>query len=287
MRILLVENDDDVIDVLQEACSEAASEIEVVVARSQEAALHALGATRFALAIFDLQIPTADGALDEDVVHGMHVFHESTRLLPGTPRIVWSGRATNSEYEQIFDAKTHGDPYGLDASTSMLEFFNKDDLRSCARRVIAIAEHVAALASIRVSTEPSPIVISDDEKAVLRQYARRVRGRLIRVEEMRGGLSDARAFRARIFTDEGQLVSRVLAKVGPTETTQDEVSRFRRYVTSVLDGASFAPLAGEVTEGAGPLGGLFYGLLEEFGTSAFGLLSSDDATAACLTWGVQ
>jgi CheY-like chemotaxis protein len=280
MRVLLVENDADVIEVLEDAARSAPHEIEVFVARSKSAGLHLLESLRVELAIFDLQIPTADGALDEDVAHGMAVFRASGRLLPGTPRIVWSGRATNREYEQIIEAKTQGDPYGLDEPSPMLEFFNKDDLRSCARRVTAIAAHREAIADIRISPEQHPVKLSGDEMAVLRLHARRVGGNLVRIAEIGGGLSGARAFRSRVLTAEGQLVSRVLAKVGPTETTRDERSRFRKYVTSVLDGGNFASFAGEVTEGAGPVGGLFYGLLEEFETTVFGLVATDDAAAA-------
>jgi CheY-like chemotaxis protein len=280
MKVILVENDDDVIDILEETAKQSPREIEILVARSQDSAIEILTSTRAQLAIFDLQIPTTDGALDEDVLHGMHVFHESTRLLPGTPRIVWSGRATGREYEQIIAAKTEGDPYGLDEQTPMLEFFNKDDLRACAKRVVAIAGHMHALSNIRVSPEPAPLTLSDDERLVLQQYARRVGGTLVRVSEVGGGLSDARAFRSRVYAADGRMLSRVLAKVGPVALPQDEHARFRRFVTGVLDGANFAPLAGQVEHGAGPLGGLFYGLLEEFESSLFGLVGIGETGSA-------
>ena len=89
MRVLLVEDDLDTIDIM---CQELqAPDLDLIVARSRDSADKALMGSYFDLVICDLNIPTTDGVLDGTVEHGLAVLTNIQSFAPGTPIIGFSG----------------------------------------------------------------------------------------------------------------------------------------------------------------------------------------------------
>lgn len=90
MRVLLVEDDEEMIHVFDHQLAPLG--IDVVAARSKAAAEALLGG-EYRLAVCDLQIPSHEGLLDADVAHGVSVLERLRSHRPDMPVLVFSGHS--------------------------------------------------------------------------------------------------------------------------------------------------------------------------------------------------
>lgn len=87
-RVLIIEDDDRVIDVFVDYLLPLG--VEVAVAKSRADAEAAV-AGDYRIAVCDLQIPSVDGRLDADALHGLAVLAQIRGSRPDVPVIVFSG----------------------------------------------------------------------------------------------------------------------------------------------------------------------------------------------------
>ena len=281
MRILLVENSPNDAGILTGAC-EQLQNVSVDHAQSLESATQLIEAnhTQYDLAIFDLQIPTSDHALDEHVDHGLAAFVELGRIAPGTIRFVWSGKATAEAWEQILNEQNQADPLGVNEQESMVRFFTKEKFRACIQCLTEISESMAALDSIQWSWGVDHQEVGQMTRRVVDIFARRQKGVIVRAGALGDGLSDASVFRLQVKAEDGATTALVVGKVGDVADIRGELSRFSRHVAAVLSPGAYAPLSDEVLVGADGLGGAFYSLVDAEAKSLFEIVAQDPELAA-------
>ncbi|MGK2957876.1 MAG: response regulator [Acidimicrobiales bacterium] len=271
MRLLLIEDDLDTIDVLKQQLQSAG--VELSVAESRDGAVLHLEAGFFDLVICDLNIPTADGILDGSVDHGMAVLSHVRSVCPGTPVIGFSAYgATPGLLNRLLGMSRQEDFLGVGTEQPVLNFLDKIALDECVAETLRVNSEITSLASIEISTGFHPVDLSGEHRRVLQIYARRRGGRMIKAAALGGGLSDARVLRVRIEGEHGEHVASLVAKLGRIENIDDERNRYLQEVAGSLRIGACPGLVGVVRAGAGALGGLFYELAGEFPESLFDVL---------------
>lgn len=80
MRLLIVEDEEDVILDLSGRLGDLRPAIDIAVARSRSSAMEILETDEFDFIVCDLKLPPNDGGLDTDEAHGLAV-HSSARAL--------------------------------------------------------------------------------------------------------------------------------------------------------------------------------------------------------------
>jgi CheY-like chemotaxis protein len=281
MKILLVENSPSDAEILLTAC-QALDNVQIDLAESLESAntLIERSHAEYDLAIFDLQIPSTNQALDEHVDHGLAAFVRLGKLAPGTIRFVWTGKATNEAWEQIFVEQDKADPLGTNEQEVMVKFFTKEKFRACIACLTEIAESMDVLDGIRWSWGMEQQVIDPMTKRVINIFARRQRGVLVHAGALGDGLSGSSVLRLQVTDEQGAPTASVVGKVGDVQEVKDELSRYSQYVAPSLKIGAYAPLSDRVLVGADGLGGAFFKLVDPEAKSLFEIADADPALAA-------
>jgi CheY-like chemotaxis protein len=284
VRVLVVEDDQDFLATILEALRGEVPGIELLTARSRDSALLQLPAGPFDLVICDLKIPTQDGALDEDLQHGLAVHGRCREVAPGTPVLVLTAFGTLA-IDQLAALLTDSPRevfVGKGRAVSMTDFVQKGKFGDFVAKVSAFAKQIAQLEDVEIVTEPPALVLSFGAKRTLRIMASRKGGRQVRVTELGGGLSSAQILRVRVSNEEGVTTALAVAKLGRLKTLESEQVRYERHVLPLLQPGSFAARLDEVRVGAGDAGGLFYSLADEFDRCIFDVLAADPQAGAAL-----
>jgi hypothetical protein len=281
MRLLLVENSPSDAGIMVAACGQLGN-VDLDVAESLQAANDLIERRHgeYDLAIFDLQIPTTDQALDEHVDHGLSAFVRLGRLAPGTIRFVWSGKATDEAWEQIVDEQNKADPLGANEQESMVRFFKKEKFRDCITCLTEISDAMSVLDAMQWSWGLDPQPIASMTRRVIDIFARRQNGVIIHACALGDGLSDASVFRLEIKAESGATTASVVGKVANVDAVRDELARYSRHVAAALNPGTYASLSDEVLVGADGLGGAFYSLVDPNARSLFEIASEDPERAA-------
>lgn len=276
MRLLLVEDDLDMVRLVTDELEQSDPPIDVTTARSRSSAETSLRSSTFDLILCDLKIPVEDGGLDAEVVHGLSVFGEMQRSAAGTPILFFSAYELSVEVtRRLLRQATHDDPFGSGESRQMLDFVPKDAINECLDQVRAVAREISTLNQIEIDPGETPVTLSDDTKRVLRLFARRQAGRVVRVNALAGGLSSGSVLRLRVRDASGALVGSVVAKSDQLARIRDEKSAFESFVSPVLPNGSYTPLAPPVLSGAGNVGALFYTPVPEGDRRLFDLVRDE------------
>lgn len=167
-------------------------------ARSRDSAIALLRGQSFDLVILDLKIPTADGSLDADENHGLAVHSSVHEHNLGTPVVIFSAFGSLRLLKKLLAEAEPNDVFGNGVARAMTLFKEKTDLAECLDDIRAVAEECATLAGIEISVGTVPICLSDNERRVLRIFARLNGGKNVRVAALGGGLSGARSFRIEV-----------------------------------------------------------------------------------------
>ena len=272
MRLLLVENDVDMIDELCRALCSAVPELTVCVAASRDAALELIGGEDFDLVVCDLRIPSQDGALDEDVHHGLAVEQRMRQALPGVPVIILSAYLDVELLRSMAREGTdQADAFGS-GPRQMLTFVPKTDLPEFLDEVSSVAEQLRILEDIEVVSEDVSPALSSYESRVLKIFARRKGGAIVRVSLLGGGLSGSRVLRVLLQDETSDNRALAVAKIADRERVDDERRRFQAHVAPLLPVGSFVPEMEFVQAGASRCAGLFYSLASGYEMSAFDVL---------------
>jgi len=280
MRVLVVEDDQNYLATVVEALLEAVVGVEIVTARSRESAFIHLATAPFDLVICDLKLPTQDGALDEDVQHGLAVHGRCRETAPGTPLLILTAFGTLDLIPPLLTDSPREDFFGNGRPVAITDFVQKGKFDDFVAKAGHFGRQLAQLQDIEVVIEPPARDAPDAAKRILRILARRNRGRQVRVREFSGGLSSAETVRVQILDGNGATTVLAVGKLGKLDTLESEKSRYQQYVAPLLQPGSFAPRLDEVRAGAGDSGGLFYSLADDFDRSLFEVLASDPRAGA-------
>lgn len=284
MRVLLVEDDQNFLSTIMEALREEVAGIQLVTARSRDTALTELVHGPFDLVICDLKIPTQDGALDEDIQHGLAVHGRAREIAPGTPVLILTafGSLALDYLASLLTDSPREVFAGHEPPVSMTDFVQKGKFREFMHKVSTFARQIRQLEDVEVVGEPVDLKLSASTKRTLRIMASRNGGRQVLVKELGGGLSSAQVFRVKVSDANGMTTAMAVGKLGKLSLLALEEARYQRHVLPLLQPASFAPRLDQVRAGAGDAGGLFYSLADEFGRSLFDVLAADPGDAAAI-----
>jgi DNA-binding NarL/FixJ family response regulator len=279
MKVLIVEDDPSTLEALQQEL-ETIPAVTVKIARSSGAALQLLQTDFFDLVINDLKLPTTDGALDADVAHGLAVHAYVQEHSEGTPVLVFSGFGTLQLATDLYEKSTKCDVWGSGAEVHLTRYLHKDQMRECLKIVTDVADQLAAVESIEISTGVASLRLTPSQRRILQLFGRLTSGANIQVRPLGGGLSDTSVFRITVEDKKGAPSSYAVAKIAAIRVLADEHSRYQRFVAPVMVPGSFAPVIRFCNAGAWNYGGLFYSLASAHDQALFDILSVNAQRAA-------
>lgn len=268
MKVLIVEDNLAMIEALSEHLGKLLGAVQVAFARSRASAIVQLDSA-FDVVVLDLKIPTEDGRLDEEVEHGLYVFEEIQRKLPGTPIFVFTAFGTEEIYRDRILPKAHVlDVWGSGETLPIISGISKNNLPDLLRRILQIKAIVDATDEIEVNSRKH---LQPQERRVLCIFGRKHHASLVDVVSLSGGLSGVNVLRVQVRDQQG--VNRLIAvgKIGPHAETAKEFAAYSSEVIRLPNGA-YSVYIDQVTNGAGYASGIFYRLLEGYDRDFLDLL---------------
>ena len=194
MKLLIVEDDEDNVAFFQAELDKTPT-IRTTFARSRDGALALIGTENFELVILDLRIPTTDGNLDSEYLHGLAVHSFVRESAPGTPVFIFSAYGTLGLVSELLEKNEHHDIWGSGEPQAMTLFKEKSDFGECLGFIQRTEQQLAILSNIEISSGAESLDLDHNKKKVLRIFARLNRGANIKVNRLGGGLSPAQTFR--------------------------------------------------------------------------------------------
>ena len=278
MRILIIEDDNDVATGLKEQLNGAEPSIDIVVAKSRASGIEALRSDEFDFIICDLRLPTHDGGVDIAEAHGLFVHSESRTVCPGTPCLFFTGYATSPAIlEQLSSGGTH-DILGTGESYGMARLLTKDRFLDCVERIESLNTELSTLDAIEIDVSGSKTGLDYVEERALRLLARPLGGVSIEATPL-GGQSGAQALRTSVKDIQGRTVASFFAKVGSRNKMQEELQNYHQYVSPLLGMGNYPALVREIEAGIGKREALFYQLADGYTKSLFDILKVSERSA--------
>lgn len=280
MRILIIEDEQDVTDSLIESISSMGVAVDAAISTALDEAMDAVvGVDHYDLIIADLKIPSTAGALDASTSYGRDVYATARKERPGTPIWVFSGYADDDFLDMIIDEAYQGDPFGTGQMEAMIRRFRKIKLHQLVQDLAEVGPHVESLNDIELSTGGTNIDLTDEESRLIRLVARRSDGTTARLREISEGLSSSRTLHLQVIDAHGAQVAETIVKIGLRPDLEDEAKRYETYVPMALRATYFAPVGAVVTDGAGRSIALAYTVAVAEPESLGQLLSEEEASA--------
>jgi len=276
MRLLLVEDEDDVVQAVM-----AAVTADVVVAASRDEAYDVLDKDRsFDLIVCDLMIPPFAGAgLAKSTEHGFAVHERCRTTVPSIPIRFYSGKATLDNMTDVLSANEQVDLFGEGSRRPMIYVHQKNRPM---KFVDEVAEMSAALTALDAALEVSVAgPISDMAKRAVGIIGRRAGATRAEVRtpgSAAAGLSGAETLGVLYHDDADALRGRYFLKVADHQRIASELHSFQTYVPTLLtDG--FTPLSEVLMHGLRDRASISYTLADGFDRSLMQLAAQDSSLA--------
>lgn len=277
MRVLVVEDDLDYLSDLRTALG-GIEGLDLQVVRSRDSAHQILENEAYDIIICDLRLPTEDGGLDKEVEHGISVVSKARSVLPGSLVLVHSGYADRKLTRKLINRAPREDLIGTNEQQPLIDVIHKGDLTDCVERVGDYKCQIEELETITIGTGLADIELGDFEARPLRIFARRHGGRVVRLQNINGGLSPSKVLRLRLVGAGGGTRALAVTKVASIDVIKHEEQQYNDFVTPLLRNGAYAVLMDAVRAGAGRQGALFYRVSED-SSSLFSVLDSDPERA--------
>lgn len=284
MRILIVEDDESFLGQLEPSLQPITG-LTWRIARSRDAAREALRTEFFDLIVLDLNLPTADRAMDIAIAHGEAVFGAAQEFSPGTPVLFLTGSSAEPIYETILASKEKIDLFGDGVPIDTIQLFRKAKVLDFISAINSLAKRLDATDRVELIRQGVDLGLSAEDSRVLRVMGRKFSGSGVRLAPADGGLSASRVLRFTVVDDQGHERLRGIAKLGITPTVEDEVHRSDNLHS--LKQGDFAPLIMSVKYGARGTAATLYRLAEGFDRNMFQLIGESSARAAAVVPRVQ
>lgn len=279
MRCLLVEDELERIErMLPELRKSFGDNIDI--ARDRDTAIRFTENVAYDLVVLDQRIPSSDGQLDAEVIHGRAVLDHVRQIAPYTPVYFLTGLPMEDEYlDRLIAEGMKADIWGARKNVSLNRRFQKATMKPFYEAVDEIAALARQTEEIEINTRGVPINLSNNEVRLLKIFTRLQGGICADVAILSGGLSGARIIRADIKDERGGVRMSVASKLGHHRSISDEIARYEQEVVRLRPGG-YAPLIPVTIVQFGPTKGAFYRLLDGYGESLFEVLQKSDSDGA-------
>jgi CheY-like chemotaxis protein len=271
MRILFVEDNKTFAASVERSLAKMEN-VSVTTAMSRETALKALRTEFFDLLILDLSMPTTDGGLDTAPEHGQAVFYEAQTVTKGTPIYILTGSDPDAFSSRLARHGERIDLWGTGVLTHTIDYRVKEDADLLVEDVKNIAAEIARTDAISLDTRGRNIGLTPEQKRTLRVFTRRHGGVSCLIEQLGGGLSDARVLRATVRDDRGHARALCVAKLGSAENVHKESMAYDQHVKLLRMGAA-TPLVMLLDQGVRGFAGIFYTLAEGHDQTLFDVIA--------------
>lgn len=279
MKILIVEDDESFLAQLEPSL-QLINGLTWTVARSRDSAIAALQAGFFDLLVLDLNLPTADQAMDIAIAHGEAVFGAAQGTSPGTPVLFLTGSSAEPIYETILASKEKIDLFGDGATVDTIQLFRKARVLDFIATLTELAQRVDATDRIELIRQGVDLGLSPEDGRVLRVLGRAFGGSGVRLAPAGGGLSASRVLQMTVVDGQGHEKLRGIAKLSIAPTAEDELRRSNNL--HPLKQGDFAPLIRAVKDGARGAAATLYRLADGFDRDIFQLMAESPARAAAV-----
>ena len=278
MRVLIVEDEKDVVDELREYLESLEPRIDTIIAGSRSSGIRALRNDEFDFIVCDLRLPPHDGGIDTDEDHGLAVHSEARTVSPGTPCLFFTGYGTSEEVlDRLSSGETH-DILGTGQNFSMTQLLKKDRFLCCVKRLELFNSELATLDTIKIALSGSKCSLNQFEERALRILARRFRGTSIEASAL-DGLSGAKTLRASVKDVQGRTRASYFVKIDFRTELKKEREKYQQYVSPLLRLGRFPTLEYDIKAGIGKREALFYKLAEGYTKSFFDVLEMSESDA--------
>ena len=266
IHVLIVEDEDDFVTEIREIFDLLPGEYEVKVGRSREEAFSLIDGDFLDLVILDLKIPTINGALDADSEHGNAVFYRIRLLAPGTPIFILTGSPAEDFIPVLLKHQQQIDIWSEGRKTGNILFLKKYKVNELPEQLRPIANAIDRLSDVEVDRGGLALSLAEDR--LIRIFTKKFQGARCATSSLGRGLSDARVIRLRVTDSQGVQIYNAVAKLAGLKEVRKEAYCYDHYM-SRLDPALTPRNLATLEFGAHNLAGIFFGLAEEFGESAF------------------
>jgi CheY-like chemotaxis protein len=273
VRTLIVEDDESIVEAIVGAGARGGFDPGITSVGTMEDAIVEIRNRPYDLIVCDLRIPPSRGGVPARE-HGIAVYEQARVIRPGTPIILFTAFGTLAFAGERIAREPQGHPTGS-LARPMVVFFEKDNLPGCVAEIRDIATAMVRVDGIQLEYATPKLVLSADEKRVIRLAASRLGGTFVRCSELTGGLAGSRVFDLELRTGDNAFAGRLAGKVAPVADIQSEHDRFEVHVPPRLPAAAYAPFALTTTEGCGATGGIFYRLAEAYPMNLFQVAMRD------------
>lgn len=273
MRLLWIEDNVDLVNVVKERLQEEEPELEIVHAASRDSGKAQVEIGHYDVVICDLSIPTTDGALDQDVAHGLDVYETVKLKASGTTCIVLSAFLNVGLTGDLFSSARSADMFGTGREQLLLHVVEKKDLPKVIKLLKNMAGALRELDDIEIVCDAG-CALDLSQRRVVKIFAHMLGGHGVRVANVSGGMSGTRAVSIRVLGERGDVRTVALGKVGPIDDVENEHARGRQYVTPLLAVGTCVSDLRIVRAGAGPLGGIFYPFADEYSETLYARIGS-------------
>ena len=281
LKLLIVEDDSEFASRLTSALSQLRPGIDVHQARSRKTGIIQISHHEFDFIICDLKLPPEDGRLDTSEVHGLAVHAAAKDECPGTPCLFFTGYGRSSAVSHELSHGGTADVLGTGHHYGLTQILTKDDFNKCIDRLNQFNSSLEELKTTEVRVKDPGSALSVVEERALRLIGRRLESQSVEVSIL-GGLSEARALRARIVDRQGNLRGSFFVKIGSNETIDAEAQRYHQFVSPLLKLGGYPALVDEIRYGLRKNAALIYQLADEYSLTLFDILSADESQAAAV-----
>jgi CheY-like chemotaxis protein len=273
VHVLIVEDDPDFADAVTRVISELPGRSKISVATCRDTAFDFLKNHFFDLIVLDLKIPTIDGALDANPLHGHAVFGRARTVAPGTPILVLTGSPAEDFIQDLLARAEKVDVWGEGKKIGTVMFLKKGKFDEASSVIAPILAAVNTLAGVEL--DKGQVTLTTEDDRLIRIFAHRFRGTRGILSQLSGGLSGAKVVRLRVTNSDGVRIHDAVGKLGSHTEVRDETQRFDNLV-SRLDPVATPRKLATIEFGAGARAGVFYGLADGFDTSVFDICKQSD-----------
>ncbi len=266
IRVLLIEDEPDVAELLGTACAEAVGgRVTVAVAADPSAAAAALAESEFDLVVLDV-----DDAPD--------LFRSLAREHPGVPLAVIGSAEDPDLINELLAAARREDLFGTETGQPMISFDPRDKVDVCCARIGALLRSTAELAELPLELD-GKLELTASQRRAIQIFARRTGATGAKVTPLSGGLSGAVTVIVDAVDGRGMRTAHVVGKLTGIEGIPGAVGGYENAMPYMPAGLG-AALAGVVSAGAGDIGAVFFRLADDHERTWFECLATAPGDAA-------
>jgi len=275
MKVLLVEDDEDIVEEMKASVQEALGEYNLAISRSRDEAIEVITQTYdFDYYVLDIQLPTQRGTLDAHVEHGGRVYEELRSKNRNMPVAFLTGFPGDDVITERYREMRQEDIWGNNTEEPMILVKPKRRMNEAIEEILRCNVECRWLEEIEIDTAGVHLDLSPGDKRVIRIFARRHAGRVANIRKLTGGLSDARVLQIRVRDTVGSIRINAVCKIGTPSALDAEKENYNREAVR-LPHDGYANLIDQVRAGAYGQAGIFFRVAENCDRTLFDVLNEN------------